>query len=118
MTTIVMTMMTTTNTMTTMTMTTMMTTTTTTTLMTTTTAGNQAGVAAGEQAGRTSSKAKAASVLKLKNGDDNGVILDGSLLEDAVAGIGVGVMNGDSPTMTTMMLVVIIRQVVVLSANA
>jgi hypothetical protein len=44
--------------------------------------------------------------------------MDGSLLEDAVMGIGVGAMNGNSLTMTMMMSVVIIWQVVVLGANA
>jgi hypothetical protein len=40
--------------------------------------------------------AKAASALKLKNSNDNGVVVDNSLLEDVVAGIGSGAMNGNS----------------------
>jgi hypothetical protein len=63
-------------------------------------------------------EAEAVSVLKLKNGNDDSVFVDGSSLEDAVAGIGMGAMNGNSPTVTTMMWDVIIRQVVVLGANA
>ncbi len=58
-------------------------------------------------------------MLKLKNGNDNNVVVDGSSLEDTgVTGIGAGVINSNSPTMTMMMLVVIIWQVVVLGANA
>ncbi len=45
--------------------------------------------------------AEAASALKLKNGNDYGVVLDGSLLEDIVTGIGPGVMNGNSPNVGT-----------------
>jgi hypothetical protein len=41
--------------------------------------------------------AEAASALKLKNGDDDSIVLDGSLLEGVVAGIGVGAIDGNSP---------------------
>jgi hypothetical protein len=34
----------------------------------------------------------------LKNGNNNGIVVDGSLLEDIVTGIGAGVMDGNSPT--------------------
>ncbi len=44
---------------------------------------------------------EAASVLKLKNNDDDGIVLDGSLLEDVVSGIGAGAMDDDSPHMGT-----------------
>ncbi len=40
--------------------------------------------------------AEAASVLKLKNGNDSGVVVDGSLMEDFVTEIGAGAMDGDS----------------------
>ncbi len=40
---------------------------------------------------------EATSTLKLKNSNDNGVVVDGSLLEDTVAGIGAGAMNSNSP---------------------
>ncbi len=63
-------------------------------------------------------EAEAMSALKVKSGNDDSVVMDCSLLEDTVAGIGAGVMNGDCPTMTTMMSVVIIWQVIVLGANA
>jgi hypothetical protein len=63
-------------------------------------------------------KAEATSTLKLQNGDDDSIVVDGSLLEDAVAEMRVGAMNGNSPTMTTMMSAVINRKVVVLGANA
>jgi hypothetical protein len=39
---------------------------------------------------------EAASALKLKNSKDDAVVVDGSLLEDVVAGIGAGAMDGDS----------------------
>jgi hypothetical protein len=40
---------------------------------------------------------EAASTLKLKNGDDDGIIVDCSLLEDVVTGIGAREMDGNSP---------------------
>jgi hypothetical protein len=60
---------------------------------------------------------EAASTLKLKNSNDDSVVVDGSSLEDAFMWIGVGAINSASPTMTMMMSVVIIRQIVVLGAN-
>ncbi len=46
-------------------------------------------------------EAEGTSMLKLKNGDDNGVVVDSSLLEDIVAGIEAGTMNIDSPKVGT-----------------
>jgi hypothetical protein len=89
------------------------------TTMTTTTAGNAAGAAdGGNKVDALVLKVEATSTLKLKNGNDDGIVVDGSLLEDAVMGIGEGAMNGNSPTMKMMMSVVIIWQIFILGANA
>ncbi len=40
-------------------------------------------------------------MLKLKNSDDNGLVVDGSFLEDVVVGIGAGAMDGNSPNVGT-----------------
>ncbi len=61
-----------------------------TTTRTTTMASN----VVGEQGGRLVSEA--VSMLKLKNCNDDGIVLDGSLLEDVVVGIGAGAMDGNS----------------------
>ncbi len=45
--------------------------------------------------------AEPASALKLRNGIDEGVFIDGSLLEDIVAGIEMGAMDDDSPDVGT-----------------
>jgi hypothetical protein len=42
-------------------------------------------------------EAEAASTLKLKNGNYDGVVVDGSSLEDIVTGNGAGTMDGNSP---------------------
>ncbi len=39
---------------------------------------------------------EATSMLKLKNRNDDSVVVDGSLLEDFIMGIGAGAMNIDS----------------------
>ncbi len=41
--------------------------------------------------------AEAASMLKLRNGDDDGAVMDGSLLEEVVVGFGLVPMDGNSP---------------------
>ncbi len=40
-------------------------------------------------------------MLKLKNGNDNNVVMDSSLPEDVVVGIGTGAMDSNSPNMGT-----------------
>ncbi len=40
--------------------------------------------------------AEAASTIKLKNGNDDGVVMDGSSLEDVIAGIGARAKDGNS----------------------
>ncbi len=45
--------------------------------------------------------AEATFTLKLKNGNEDGVFMDSSLLEDIIAGIGVGGMNIDRPDVET-----------------
>ncbi len=45
---------------------------------------------------------EAVSTLKFKNGNDYGIVLNGSLLEDIIAEIGVGAMNNDSPNVGTL----------------
>ncbi len=40
-------------------------------------------------------------MLKLKNGDDDGIVVDSSLLEDVIAGFGAGAINTDSPKVGT-----------------
>ncbi len=41
--------------------------------------------------------AEAASMLKLKNSNDDDIVLDSSLLEDVIVGIGLGAMDSNSP---------------------
>ncbi len=45
--------------------------------------------------------AEARFMLKLKNSNDNGLVVDGSLLEDVVMGIGAGAMDSNSPNVGT-----------------
>ncbi len=65
--------------------------------MTTATAGNVVGVVAGEQGGRAGAHSGGRVHAQIKIGDDDSAVLDGSLLEDVVMGIGAGAMDGDSP---------------------
>ncbi len=66
-----------------------------------TTVRNTAVAVAGEQGGCAGACRGGCIHAQLKNGDNNGIVLDGSLLEDVVAGFGAGAIDGKSPNVET-----------------